>query len=323
MSCVIAVRNEVDTIAAAVRSCLQQGQPGTIEVVVADARSTDGTRQVVTALAAADHRVRLVDNPKRVTPAGLNAAIAASRGEVIVRCDAHAVLPPGYVATALATLERTGAVNVGGVQHAVGDRAMSRAIAMAMSSPLGVGDARFHYGGAAGVVDTVYLGVFPRWAVEQAGGYDETMIRNQDYELNHRLRLAGGTVWFEPRLVVDYRPRSSLRALWRQYYGYGVGKRIMLRRHPRSLRLRQVAAPALVVGLAGSAATATAGARRLGAVAPGGYGVALLAAAAVALLRTRDAAALLVPAAVATMHLAWGCGFLVESGRGRRGQSAA
>ncbi|MDQ3783243.1 MAG: glycosyltransferase family 2 protein, partial [Actinomycetota bacterium] len=248
VSCVIAVRNEVGTIAAAVRSCLHQDHPGIIEVVVADAMSTDGTRETVAAMVAADRRVRLVDNPQRVTAAGLNAAIAASTGEVIVRCDAHAVLPPGYVTTALAALERTGAVNVGGVQHAVGDRAMSRAIAMAMSSPLGVGDARFHYGGAAGVVDTVYLGVFRRWAIEQAGGYDETMIRNQDYELNHRLRLAGGTVWFEPRLVVDYRPRSSLRAVWRQYYGYGVGKRIMLRRHPRSLRLRQVAAPALVMG---------------------------------------------------------------------------
>lgn len=323
VSCVIPVRNEAGSIGAAVRSCLDQRYEGPIDVVVADGMSTDGTRHVVEALAAADPRVRLVDNPELVTPAALNTAIAASSGEIIVRCDAHAVLPPDYVATAVATLDRTGAVNVGGVQRPVGERPVSRAIAMAMSSPLGVGDARFHYGGSAGAIDTVYLGVLRREAVDAVGGFDQTLVRNQDYELNYRLRRAGGTVWFDPALVVDYRPRSSLRALWRQYFDYGVGKRIMLGLHPRSVRLRQLAAPALVTGLAGSAAAAVAGARVLAGVVPGVYTVALSGGAVSALVRTRDLAALLMPAAVATMHLAWGCGFLVETARGLLGQSSA
>jgi succinoglycan biosynthesis protein ExoA len=316
VSCVIPVRNERRAIAAAVLSCLGQRYEGALEVVVADAMSTDGTRQVVEELAAADPRVRLVDNPGRVTPAGLNAAIAGSSGEVVVRCDAHAVLPPGYVAAAVATLEMTGAVNVGGVQHAVGDHFTGRAIALAMTSPIGVGDARFHYGGEAGPVDTVYLGVFRRAALDQVGGFDEGLVRNQDYELNYRLRQAGGTVWFDPDLKVDYRPRASLGSLWRQYFDYGKGKRVMLRLHPRSLRWRQLAPPALVVGLAGSAVAWVAGAGWIAALVPVAYVLAVAAGAVVTLARGGGGAALLMPAAVVTMHLGWGCGFLTESVRG-------
>jgi glycosyltransferase involved in cell wall biosynthesis len=316
VSCVIPVRNERRAIAAAVRSCLEQRYDGAIEVIVADGMSSDGTREVVAELAAADPRVRLVDNPARVTPAALNAAIAVSSGEVVVRCDAHAVLPPGYVATAVATLERTGAANVGGIQHAVGDDVTSRAIAMAMTSPIGVGDARFRYGGDAGPVDTVYLGVFRRAAVDAVGGFDETLVRNQDYELNYRLRTSGGIVWFDPELVVDYRPRGSLASLWRQYLEYGRGKRVMLRLHPRSLRWRQLAPPLLVVGLGGSVVAAAVGAGWVAAVVPVAYGLALAGGAVVELARGGGVPALLMPAAVATMHVAWGGGFLMETARG-------
>ncbi len=316
VSCVIPVRNEAGSIAAAVRSCLDQTYPGPLEVVVSDGHSSDGTRRVVEDIAADDPRVRLVDNPSGVTPAALNVAVAASTGEVLVRCDAHAVLPPGYVATAVATLERTGAVNVGGVQHAVGDGVMGRAIAMAMTSPIGVGDARFHYGGAAGPVDTVYLGVFRRGAVDAVGGFDESLTRNQDYELNYRLRQAGGTVWFDPDLVVDYRPRASLGDLWRQYFDYGVGKRVMLRLHPRSLRWRQLAPPVLVVGLAGSAVALVAGAGWVGAAVPVAYAAAIFGGSLATLVRTGDRAALAMPAALATMHIAWGCGLITETVRG-------
>jgi glycosyltransferase involved in cell wall biosynthesis len=316
VSCVIPVRNERHAIAAAVRSCLEQRYDGAIEVIVADGMSSDGTREVIAQLAAADPRVRMVDNPARVTPAALNAAIAASSGEVVVRCDAHAVLPPGYVATAVATLERTGAANVGGIQHAVGDDVTSRAIAMAMTSPIGVGDARFRRGGDARPVDTVYLGVFRRDAVDAVGGFDETLVRNQDYELNYRLRTSGGIVWFDPDLVVDYRPRGSLGSLWRQYLEYGKGKRVMLRLHPRSLRWRQLAPPLLVVGLGGSVAAAALGAGWVAAVVPVAYGLALTGGAVVELTRGGGVAALLIPAAVATMHVAWGGGFLMETARG-------
>lgn len=310
MSVVLPVHNGARTIGAALRSILDQRYPGTLEVVVADGMSTDGTREIVQAVAAADTRVRLVDNPQRSTPAGLNAAIRASAGPVVVRCDAHAELPPGYVTRAVAMLGQTGADNVGGVQSAEGIGFVQRAIACAMSSRIGVGDSRFHYGGAPGPVDTVYLGTFRREALERAGLFDETLARNQDYELNHRIRSTGGIVYFDPELRVLYRPRTSLQALWRQYWQYGVWKRRVVRRHPRSLRIRQLAAPVFVVGLAGSAVLALTPVREWALVVPSTYGALLVGATVVQAVRRRDPAVLLFPMAVAIMHLAWGGGFL-------------
>jgi len=310
VSVVLPVHNGARTIGAALRSILDQRYPGTLEVVVADGMSTDGTREIVQAVAAADTRVRLVDNPQRSTPAGLNAAIRASAGPVVVRCDAHAELPPGYVTRAVAMLGQTGADNVGGVQSAEGIGFVQRAIACAMSSRIGVGDSRFHYGGAPGPVDTVYLGTFRREALERAGLFDETLARNQDYELNHRIRSTGGIVYFDPELRVLYRPRTSLQALWRQYWQYGVWKRRVVRRHPRSLRIRQLAAPVFVVGLAGSAVLALTPVREWALVVPSTYGALLVGATVVQAVRRRDPAVLLFPVAVAIMHLAWGGGFL-------------
>ncbi len=313
VSVVIPVRNDAAAIEATLETCLGQTYAGSLEVVVADGMSDDGTRRAVESVAARDARVRLVDNPARTAPGGLNRAIAAARGEVIVRCDAQAQLPDGYIARAVDELRRTGAANVGGIQRAVGRAPTQRAIAMAMTSPLAVGDARFRYGGNPGPVDTVYLGTFHRTAIEAVGLFDERMIRNQDYELNYRLRQIGETVWFDPELVVEYAPRRSLRSLARQYFDYGVGKRRMLRLHPRSLRWRQLAAPGLVVGLVASAGSAALGAGAAAAVIPAVYAAGLAAGTIYELVRSRDIAALLFPAAVATMHGAWGTGFLVES----------
>lgn len=317
VSIVIPVRNEADAIVEAIAGCLGQDYDGPLEVVVADGMSTDGTREAVAGIAAHDGRVRLVDNPDHTTPAALNRAIEAATSEIIVRCDARATLPPGYVRRAVAQLEATGAANVGGVQRAVGTTVMSRAIAMAMSSRLGVGDARYRYGGRPGPVDTVYLGVFRRNALAEVGGFDETLDRNQDYELNFRLRAAGGTVWFDPELEVGYAPRPTLSGLARQYFDYGVGKRRMLRRHPTSLRWRQLAPPFLVAGLTLSAGAAAAGWWRAAVIVPGAYAAALLGGTVVQGISRRDAAVLVFPAAVATMHVAWGAGFIVELlGRG-------
>lgn len=308
VSVVIPVRNEAESVVRAVDSALHQEYPGSLEVIVADGASTDGTRVAVDALADRDDRVSVVTNTAATTPSGLNAAIAVSRGDVIVRCDAHSVLPPTYVRTAVEILADTGADNVGGIQAAVGTTPVQRAIATAMSIPLGVGDARFHYGGAAGPADTVYLGVFRKQVFEEHGLFDEGLLRNQDYELNCRIRKSGGLVYFDPRLAVEYRPRSSFRSLWHQYWQYGVWKRRVLAKHPRSLRPRQLAPPLAVLGLAASIVGGLKNPSFL--IVPLLYVAALLGAAAWLVVRRRDPALLLVAPSLAVMHLAWGMGFI-------------
>jgi succinoglycan biosynthesis protein ExoA len=313
VSIVIPVRDEAPGIRATVDSILAQDYRGEIEIVIADGMSTDGTRDILDQMSAEDDQIRFVDNPSSRTPNGLNIAINASHGDVIVRCDGHAELPPDYVRLAMDILNTTGAVNVGGIQDAIGLKPMQRGIAYAMSSPIGVGNSRFHYGGDPGPVDTVYLGVFRRDALVEAGLFDENLTRNQDYELNIRLRDNGGVVWFDPRLRVVYRPRRTLRSLWTQYFQYGTWKRRVLRMHPESTRLRQLIPPLFVIGLAASAVLAFTPLRWLALVVPGVY-VALLAGATVLqLIKTRDLASFLFPAAIVTMHTSWGLGFL--SGR--------
>jgi succinoglycan biosynthesis protein ExoA len=218
VSVVMVVREEERHLAEAVQRVLDQDYPGGLEVVIAVGPSKDRTHDVAASLAAADPRVRPIANPTGRTPHGLNAAVAASRGDVVVRVDGHAILPEGYVATAVRTLQETGADNVGGVMDARGVTRFEQAVACAMRSPLGVGQSSFHVGGAAGEAETVYLGVFRRSALERVGGYDEHFQRAQDWEMNHRIRTSGGRVWFTPDLKVVYRPRSSLRGLAEQYF---------------------------------------------------------------------------------------------------------
>lgn len=310
VSVVIPARESAGTIGAAVLSALSQDYPGSIEVVVADGGGRDDTSAIAGAAGA-----RVVPNPPGTTPAGLNAAISASAGEVVVRCDAHAILPPGYVRRAVETLERTGAGTVGGMQIPAGTTFWERSVGYAMSSPLGAGDARYRIGGEEGPVDTVYLGTFPRAVLEEVGGFDESLERNQDYELNWRIRQAGGVVWFDPELRVSYRPRGSLGALWRQYRDYGRWKREVLRRHPGSLRLRQLAAPALVVGLTTSLVASILWTPAL--VLPGAYALVTLAAGGYEAIRHKDAAGLGSGAALMTMHLSWGLGFIMDQARPR------
>ncbi len=314
MAVVLPVRNEADDLEGAVASILSQEVPdgGTLEVCLAVAPSDDDTRAVAERLAAADGRVTVVDNPDGVTPAGLNAAIGATSAPVVVRVDGHAELPPGYVVRAVATLERTDAAVVGGIQDPRGTTPFEVAVGRAMASRFGAGDARFHYGGPEGPVDTVYLGVFRREALEAVGGYDEGLVRNQDYELNHRLRMAGGEVWFDPELRVGYRPRGSLGALARQFGQYGRWKRVVLALHPRSLRWRHLVAPVAVLGVV---AGLVAGAWWPPALAvPAAYGAAVVVASACAARSPGMALRLLV--VYPTMHGAWGVGFLAGPPRG-------
>ena len=315
VSVIIPARNAEANIAAALDSILAQDYPGPVEIIVADGSDTPATADLLRRDYPA---AQIVANPRQTTPNGLNAALDAASGQVVVRCDAHATLPPDYLRRGVATLLATGAGVVGGRQRPVGRGAVQRAIAMTLSTPLGAGDARYRLGGPAGPVDNFYLGIYRRDALEAAGRFDPALTRTQDCEFNWRLRRRGEQVWFDPELTVYYHPRGSLRALARQYFDYGRWKPVSLRKHPGELRARHLAAPLLALGLAGSGLLAAIGALwpgapgvLLGAAAalPALYALVLLLGALVIGLSRRDAAALLIPAAAALMHLSWGIGF--------------
>ena len=317
VSVIMPVLNEELHLADAVAAILASDYPGPIEVVLALGPSHDATDEVARELSAADPAITLVDNPSGRTSAGLNAAIGAARHDIIIRVDGHALIPPDYVAIAVRTLEDTGADNVGGIMGAEGHSDFECAVAAAMTSWFGVGGAAFHIGGQAGPALTVYLGCFRRSALERVGGFDESMVRAQDWELNHRIRATGGLVWFTPELHVTYRPRSSVKALARQYFQYGRWRREVTRRHPETVSVRYLAAPATVAGITigtviGVIGSATRHQRlaTLGWAVPVGYALGNLAASAWIGRGESPAVRIRIPAALATMHLAWGAGFL-------------
>jgi hypothetical protein len=308
VSVVVPVLNEERHLRESVQRILGQDYPGPIEIVLALGPSKDRTDDVAAELAAHDPRVRTVRNPTGRTPAGLNAAIGASQHPVVVRVDGHGLLNPGYVRTAVRLLEQTGAANVGGVMAAEGVTDFQRAVAAAMTSVFGVGGARFHTGGEAGPADTVYLGVFRREVLERLGGYDESFLRAQDWELNHRIRSSGGVVWFSPELQVTYRPRSSLLALGRQYFHYGRWRRVVMRQHPGTANARYLAPPVTVVACVAGLVAAPFSAWAL--VVPAGYGVGIVAASAHIGRGLPLRSLLVLPAVLGTMHWSWGLGFL-------------
>ena len=256
VSVVMPVRNEAKHILAAVNAVLDQGYEGDIDIWIAVALSDDETEQIVEEVARENPNVHLVRNDVGVTPAGLNAAISASSGEVVVRVDGHVKLCDGYISRAVETMVRTGASNVGGRQLAVGVTGFERAVAAVMMSVVGSGGAEYRVGETEKAVDTVFLGVFDRRAGDEVGWFDESLIRNQDYELNIRLRASGGLVWFDPDLFVEYQPRSSLRAVARQYFDYGVYKARVVRLHRSSVKLRQFLPPFFMFCLVGSIVSA-------------------------------------------------------------------
>lgn len=313
VSVVMVVLDEERHLRQAVEHILGQDYAGAIEVVIALGPSRDRTDAIAAELAAGDPRVRTVANPTGSTPVGLNRALAETRHGIVVRADGHAMLPRDYVRTAVEVLAATGADNVGGVMAAEGETPLQQAIARAMTSRLGVGNAPFHTGGEAGPADTVYLGILRRDALERVGGYDESFRRAQDWELNYRLRSSGGLVWFTPALRVSYRPRSSLRTLARQYFHYGRWRRVVMRQHPGSISARYLAPPVAVTGIA---AGLVAGAWWPWAlVVPAGYAGLVLVGSAATGRGLPSRAAAWLPLVYATMHLTWGSGFLLSTGR--------
>lgn len=307
VSVVIPILNEADHLRAAVHTILSQDYQGELEIILAVGPSHDGTEKIADELAEHDKRISVVRNPTGRTPNALNLAFASARHDIVVRIDGHSEIDPSYIAHAVETMQQTGAVNVGGVMAAEGITPFQRAVARAMRSVIGVGASRFHTGGNAGPSDTVYLGTFNKRAVLAVGGYDEDFTRAQDWEMNYRLRQAGGEIWFDPRLVVTYRPRRSIGKLARQYFEYGRWRRAVSRRYPETVNFRYLAPPiAVVISLLSIIA-----------------GIVIAPLCALPVL-TYIAAIILsslvigkswserirLPIVLLTMHLSWGIGFL-------------
>ncbi len=250
VSVILPILNEERDLSECISAILQQKYDGKLEVILALGPSTDMTNQIAKSLAQSDSRIKLVDNPTGKTAAALNLAIAAASFEIICRIDGHAEISDTYIKTAVEIMNQTGAVNVGGLMNAAAAGGFQSVVARAMRSRIGVGASKFHTGGEAGTADTVYLGTFKKSAILQAGGFDEKYIRAQDWELNHRLRLNGGLIWFDPRLVVTYRPRDTFGKLAKQYFEYGRWRRAVSRKHQGTVNYRYLAPPiALVVNL--------------------------------------------------------------------------
>ena len=307
ISVILPVLNEESHLEGAVLSVLSQDYRGPLEIILALGPSRDRTNEIAAKLASQDNRVKLLDSPTGKTAAGLNLALAASKSPVVVRVDGHAQIPNNYISLIVEILNKTGAVNVGGVMAAVGTTAFERAVAGAMRSPLGVGASRFHTGGEAGEVDTVYLGAFRREALVAIGGFDERFTRAQDWELNFRLRENGGVIYFDPRLHVTYRPRSSVGALAKQYFEYGRWRRVVSRRHSGTINYRYLAPPFALLGFSASLV--------LGVLLSSIFFIpALIYLLFVVLaslkISTSTGEYLLLLLVIPTMHFAWGAGFI-------------
>lgn len=318
VSVVIPCYNEEETIGQVLEALADQSYPlSCLEVLVVDGMSTDATRAQIAGFSVRrpELPVRVIDNPRRAIPTAMNLGIAQARGEYVMRMDAHAQPNRDYVARCVALLQAGAGDNVGGRWLIVpgAETSQARAIALAVSHPFGIGDARYRYGERAAYVDTVPFGAFRRDLFERVGSYDEQLLSNEDYDLNYRIRQAGGRIFFSPDIRCFYRARRTLAALARQYFRYGWWKVRMLRKYPAAIRWRQLAAPAFVAGLSGLGLLAL--------LIPG-IGWAWLALVAVYLLSGgilavrlarrqgagwRVAGWLLL--AFATLHLSWGAGF--------------
>jgi len=300
--------NEERYIEACIRSVQAQDYPrDRIEILIADGRSTDRTRELIAELAAADPRIRMIDNPDRLQAPGLNRLVRESTGDVVVRMDVHCEYAADYVRRCVEALEQTGADNVGGAQRAKARTFFQRALCAALDSPLGVGGAAYRSGDSEGPVDTVFLGAFRRRVFETVGMWDPGAITNEDAELNQRILAGGGQVYLSKAIVVHYFPRDSFASLARQYYKYGRGRARTLLKLGRSPTIRPML-PFLMV-TAGAAMLAF---PPLWPVAPAAAATYLLATGAEAIRVGRHAGAAAIPAVWAifpVLHVSHGVGF--------------
>lgn len=305
------MRNEASSITECLDSILANRLPeGDIEVLVFDGQSTDGSADVVRALVARDPRVHLHDNPDRLQAAAFNRGLALARGEHLVRMDAHTLYAPDYIAECVRLLEETGAAGVGGVQQPSGQTLIGRAIAAAVSSRFAAGDAKYRHASSPAWVDTVYLGAWRTATLREVGGMNPAWAVNEDYEMNVRLRAAGGRMYLSPSIRSTYFVRGSLPKLARQYFRYGFWKVRTLLAHPLSVRWRQLVAPAFVLSiLVTPLLVHWFGA--LGALHLGLYAVANLAASVLTAANSSWRHLGVLPLVFLLIHTAWGSGFLL------------
>jgi succinoglycan biosynthesis protein ExoA len=318
VSIIVPCYNEESTIRNLLEAIYAQTYPrADLEVVIADGLSTDRTREEIAAFSDshADLHLAVVDNPKRIIPAAVNAALKEAQGEIIVRLDGHSMPYPDYVERCVADLQLGLGVNVGGIWEIRpgAETWLACAIAAAAAHPLGVGDALYRHAAKPASVDTVPFGAFNRELLATIGFFDETLLTNEDYEFNARIRKSGGVIWLDPSVRSVYIARSTLGGLAKQYGRYGYWKWQMLRRYPSTLRWRQGLPPLFVASLIGGAVLSIFASlfRVLFAAEIVVYVLALTAAGVRSAIRQKNASLIVgLPLAISTMHIAWGAGFL-------------
>lgn len=318
VSVIMPVLNEESHLAAAASAILQQEYSGDLELLLVLGPSTDGTNGVATELAKGDQRIRIIDNPRGLTTIGVNLGVKAARHSVIVRIDAHSEPTAGYLQRGVEILFEQGAAEVGGIMDARGRSAFQKAVAFAYKSRWGIGGGAYHLGGEAGEAESAYLGIFQRQSFEAVGGYDESIVRGEDWDLAQRIKAAGGKVWFSPELRVIYWPRGRVSKLVRQFYSTGVWRGDLTRRDPARASRRYFVPPTAVLAILLGFFVVAFG-YTVGIIPATGY-LALIALVACTApkLSLKSRAALVV--ALVVMHMSWGWGFLVGYARGARGQ---
>jgi glycosyltransferase involved in cell wall biosynthesis len=314
LSVIMPILNEEQYLRIAAESVLRQEYDGEWELMLVLGPSVDKTNEIAQQLQKEFSRIVLVDNPVGKTTSGMNAAIALSHYEIVIRVDAHTELPKDYFKDSVEILMARNADLLGGVMKAVGDTPFQSAVAWGYNSRFGLGGGTYHIGGEEQEAESAYLGVFKKTALERVSGYDTNIIRGEDWDLAQRIKKTGGLIWFSPRLVVKYWPRASVVALARQFYSTGVWRGHLTRRSVKEASLRYFVPPmtvaAIVVGLMLSVFGI-----QIGLIPAVGYLSALVVVTLTARgvsMRTR----VLLPIALATMHFSWGYGFIIGFIRG-------
>jgi cellulose synthase/poly-beta-1,6-N-acetylglucosamine synthase-like glycosyltransferase len=312
VSVILPIRNESAFLRRSLGAVLGQNYPaGKLEVIVVDGMSTDDTREVVRELMSSHPNLSMRDNPSGIVPTAMNIGIRASRGTIIVRVDGHTVIDRDYARECVAAIQRTGADNVGGTMNAEGSGLVGEAIAVATTSPFGVGGSRFHYSTKEEWVDTVYMGAWPRSLFDRVGFFDEEMVRNQDDEFNFRIVDQGGKILLSPAIRSTYYPRDAVKSLWRQYFQYGFWKVRVMQKHPHRMRVHHIVPSLFVCSLSLTALFAQiwSGLAFLFIGVLGLYAVG--ATVATAIMKPRSRIFAFVPLVFAILHLGYGAGFLL------------